>query len=141
MLQVQWGRSTRVRIAYLQITAVTDVMRCSRSVLSERIRIPYLHVCESGFNAKISRWYSLSHLTDPTLEDCGREKNAAAWRAGRSGRAGCFVFYWNSNTRNVPDRHLPGQCYILDKVVPLGSLHPPSRIVTKLDLQHILFKG
>jgi hypothetical protein len=71
-----------------------------------------------------------------TLHDCGMNDNAAAWRMAGPGGMDCFVFYWNSDTKDVPTGGKTGECYIRDKVVPLGSLSPPDEMVTKH--QHLL---
>jgi hypothetical protein len=71
-----------------------------------------------------------------TLAQCGKQKNAAAWK-GKSSKGSCFAFYWNSDRPNLPQIG-EGHCYILDKVVPLGSQDPPPWIFTKYNPQDIL---
>jgi hypothetical protein len=127
LLQVQCLQNTQVRIQYLRMTTMIDVLRC-RDTLSSNVKLPpYLHVCDVYFSVDNTRWYSL--IRNPkvmTLKDCGGMKNAAAWRAGNL----CFVFfYWNGDTGGEP-HHRTGSCYVLDKVVPLGSHNPPHHIVT-----------
>jgi hypothetical protein len=129
LLQVQCLQNTQVRIQYLQMTTMIDVLRC-RDTLSLKVPgwSPYLHVCDVHFSVDNTRWYSL--IRKPkfmTLKDCGGKKNAAAWRGGNSL---CFVFFhWNGDT-GVGPHERKGSCYILNKVVPLGSHNPPQHIVT-----------
>jgi hypothetical protein len=119
------------------MTTVTDVMRCSPLIVdSDSIRVPYRHVCEYGFKVASSKWYR-GLPSFMTLEVCGKEKNVAAWRVGFPGKMSCFVFYWHSNTQNVPLGGIEkGECFIRDRVVPLGSLDPPRQIVTMHHPQH-----
>jgi hypothetical protein len=106
------------------MTTVTDVVRCRRA-RGGNIREPYKHVCEDGFKAEYSRWYS--SLPKPmTLKDCESKANTAAWRKTTT----CLVFYWYSKIPPGIEK-LKGTCFIRDKVVPLGSVHPPPHIVTK----------
>jgi hypothetical protein len=131
LLQVQCLQNTQVRIQYCQMTPMIDVLRC-RDTLSSNVKVPgwspYLHVCDVNFSVDNTRWYSL--IRNPkfmTLKDCGERKDAAAWRVGKHL---CFVFFhWNGNT-GVEPHPRTGSCYILDKVVPLGSHNPPQHIVT-----------
>jgi hypothetical protein len=138
LLHVQCKPNTRVRILYLQITAVTNVMHCSPPKAPEKISVAYKHVCDHGFNRRRSRWYSCpSDLDFVTLEVCRTKENAVVWRKSGNSNGACVMLHQKSNAFPVGK----GKCYLLDKVVPLGSLHPPPWIVTKHNPQDLLSIG